>query len=43
MKEGGYDCVKLEGGLEMADRIEAIVKATWFTISEGMGQKPRKF
>lgn len=27
MKEGGCDCVKLEGGLEMADKIEAIVKA----------------
>ncbi len=27
MKEGGCDCVKLEGGAEMADKIEAIVRA----------------
>ena len=27
MKEGGCDCVKLEGGLNMADKVEAIVKA----------------
>jgi len=27
MKEGGCDCVKLEGGLEMADTIHAIVRA----------------
>lgn len=27
MKEGGCDCVKLEGGVEMADKISAIVKA----------------
>jgi len=27
IKEGGCDCVKLEGGIEMADKIEAIVKA----------------
>ncbi len=27
MKEGGCDCVKLEGGIEMADKIEAIVKS----------------
>jgi len=27
MKEGGCDCVKLEGGLEMADKIAAIVKS----------------
>lgn len=27
MKEGGCDCIKLEGGLEMADTIRAIVKA----------------
>ena len=27
MKEGGCDCVKLEGGLEMADKIKAIVDA----------------
>jgi 3-methyl-2-oxobutanoate hydroxymethyltransferase len=27
MKEGGCDYIKLEGGVEMADKIEAIVKA----------------
>ncbi len=27
MKETGCDCIKLEGGVEMADKIEAIVKA----------------
>ena len=27
MKEAGCDCIKLEGGVEMADKIEAIVKA----------------
>ncbi len=27
MKEGGCDCVKLEGGIEMADKISAIVKS----------------
>ena len=27
MKEGGCDCVKLEGGVEVADKIAAIVKA----------------
>lgn len=27
MKEGGCDCVKLEGGAEMADKIAAIVRA----------------
>ena len=27
MKEGGCDCVKLEGGAEQADKIEAIVRA----------------
>jgi 3-methyl-2-oxobutanoate hydroxymethyltransferase len=27
MKEGSCDCIKLEGGVEMADKIEAIVKA----------------
>lgn len=27
VKEGGCDCVKLEGGLNMADKVEAIVKA----------------
>lgn len=27
MKEGGCDCIKLEGGVEMADTIRAIVKA----------------
>lgn len=27
MKEGGCDCVKLEGGAEMADKIAAIVKS----------------
>lgn len=27
MKEGGCDCIKLEGGLEMVDTIRAIVKA----------------
>lgn len=27
MKEGGCDCVKLEGGVEVADKIEAIVKS----------------
>lgn len=27
IKEGGCDCVKLEGGVEVADKIEAIVKA----------------
>ena len=26
-KEGGVDCIKLEGGVEMADKIEAIVRA----------------
>ncbi len=26
-KETGCDCVKLEGGVEMAEKIEAIVKA----------------
>lgn len=27
IKEGGCDCVKLEGGIEMADKISAIVKS----------------
>lgn len=27
VKEGGCECVKLEGGVEMADKIEAIVRA----------------
>lgn len=27
MKEGGCDCIKLEGGLNMVDKVEAIVKA----------------
>ncbi len=27
VKEGGCDCVKLEGGIHMADKVEAIVKA----------------
>jgi 3-methyl-2-oxobutanoate hydroxymethyltransferase len=27
MKEGGCDCVKLGGGLEMADKISAVVRA----------------
>lgn len=27
MKEGNVDCIKLEGGVEMADKIEAITKA----------------
>ncbi len=27
MKEAGVDCVKLEGGVEVADTVAAIVKA----------------